>query len=94
MKHLQHTANLLMGITMFVGATKGKFRKMHSEAQAGGTDQESCKLKCMRERATNRISVLYAPGAVRQHSVRNTQDELDALLNSQSFNVIYFRASI
>lgn len=62
MRHLQHTANLLMGITMFVGATKGKFVKMHSEVQAGGTDQESCKLKCMRERGTNRISLYYVPG--------------------------------
>lgn len=79
---------------MFVVATKGKFEKICFEAHAGGTDQESCKLKCMRERGTNTISVYSAPGTVHQHSMRNTQDELDALLSSQSFNLIFFRAFI
>lgn len=94
MKHLQHTANLLMGITMFVGATKGKFGKMHFEAQAGLTDQESCKLKYMRQRSTKKVSIYSAPGAVHQHSMRNTQDQLDALLSSQSVNIAYFTAFI
>lgn len=74
---------------MSVGATKGKFGKMCFEAQADGTDQESCKLRCFGERGTNRISVYSASGAVHQHSVRNTQD-LCALLRSQSVNTIYF----
>lgn len=94
MKHLQHTANLLMGITMFVGATKGKFGKMCFEAQVGGTDQESCKLKCMRGRGTNRTAVYSAPGGVHQLSMKNTQDQLDALLSSQSVNVTYFTGFI
>lgn len=62
MKHLQHTANLLMGITMFVEATKGKFGEMGFEAQAGRTDQERCKLEYVRWRGTKRISVYSAPG--------------------------------